>query len=46
VLYCGSVPVAVLAGGKVQFLVDIDAATQWQAQTRLLRWAAPAVAQT
>jgi ATP-dependent Lhr-like helicase len=41
VLYRDGVPAAVLAGGKVQFLVDMDAATQWDAQTRLLRSAAP-----
>jgi ATP-dependent Lhr-like helicase len=43
VVYRDGVPVAVLAGGKVQFLVEIDAAAQWDAQTRLLRSAAPAM---
>ena len=43
VLYRDGVPVAVLAGGKVQFLVTMDAAAQWDAQTRLLRSAAPAM---
>jgi ATP-dependent Lhr-like helicase len=43
VLYRDGVPVAVLAGGKVQFLVTIDGATQWDAHTRLLRSAAPAM---
>jgi ATP-dependent Lhr-like helicase len=42
VLYRDGAPVAVLTGGKVQFVVDMDVATQWQAQTRLLRSAAPA----
>jgi ATP-dependent helicase Lhr and Lhr-like helicase len=43
VLYRDGIPVAVLAGGKVQFLVTMDAAAQWDAQTRLLRSAAPAM---
>jgi ATP-dependent Lhr-like helicase len=42
VLYCDGIPVAVFSGGKVQFLVERDAAAQWQARTRLLRSAAPA----
>jgi ATP-dependent helicase Lhr and Lhr-like helicase len=41
VLYRDGVPVAVLAGGKAQFLVEIDAAAQWEAHKRLLRSAAP-----
>jgi ATP-dependent Lhr-like helicase len=43
VLYRDGVPVAVLAGGKVQFLVTLDAAAAWDAQNRLLRSAAPVV---
>ncbi len=43
VLYRDGVPAAVLAGGKVQFLVTLDAAAQWDAQTRLKRSAAPAM---
>jgi ATP-dependent helicase Lhr and Lhr-like helicase len=42
-LYCDGVPVAVLSGGKVQFLVTLDAAAQWEAQNRLLRSPAPAL---
>jgi ATP-dependent helicase Lhr and Lhr-like helicase len=42
-LYRDGVPVAVLSGGKVQFLVTLDAALQWDAQNRLLRSAAPAL---
>jgi ATP-dependent Lhr-like helicase len=42
-VYRDGVPVAVLAGGNVQFLVDIDAVTQWEAQNKLLRSAAPAL---
>jgi len=43
VIYRDGVPIAVLAAGKVQFLVDLDAAAQWEAQNRLLRSAAPAL---
>ena len=42
-LYRDGVPVAVLSGGEVQFLVTLDAAAQWQAQNKLLRSAAPEV---
>jgi ATP-dependent helicase Lhr and Lhr-like helicase len=42
-LYRDGVPVATLAGGKVQFLVSLDAAAQWEAQNRLLRSPAPAL---
>ena len=42
-VYGDGVPIAVLSGGKVQFLVDLDAAAQWEAQNRLLRSAAPAM---
>jgi ATP-dependent Lhr-like helicase len=41
-LYRGGLPVALLAGGEVQFLVDLDAATQWEARKALLRGAVPA----
>jgi ATP-dependent Lhr-like helicase len=42
-VYRDGVPIAVLSGGKVQFLVTLDAAAQWEAQNRLLRSAAPAL---
>ena len=42
ILYREGLPIAVLSGGKVQFLVMLDAAEQWEAQNRLLRSAAPA----
>jgi len=42
-VYRDGVPIAVLSGGKVQFLVDLDTAAQWQAQNKLLRSAAPAL---
>ncbi len=42
-VYRDGVPIAVLAAGKAQFLVTIDAAAQWEAQNRLLRSAAPAM---
>jgi ATP-dependent helicase Lhr and Lhr-like helicase len=42
-LYRDGVPIAVLSGGKVQFLETLDAAAQWEAQNRLLRSAAPAL---
>jgi ATP-dependent helicase Lhr and Lhr-like helicase len=41
VLYRDGIPVAVLAGGAVQFLEELDAATQWQAKKVLLRGAVP-----
>ena len=41
-LYRGGLPVALLAGGEVQFLTDLDAATQWEARKALLRGAVPA----
>jgi ATP-dependent Lhr-like helicase len=40
-IYREGVPIAVLSGGKVQFLETLDAAAQWEAQNRLLRSAAP-----
>jgi ATP-dependent Lhr-like helicase len=42
-IYRDGVPVALLSGGKVQFLVTLDTAEQWDAQNRLLRSAAPAL---
>ena len=41
-LYRGGLPVALLAGGEVQFLTTLDAATQWEARKALLRGAVPA----
>jgi ATP-dependent helicase Lhr and Lhr-like helicase len=41
-LYRGGLPVALLAGGEVLFLTDLDAATQWEARKALLRGAIPA----
>ena len=41
-LYRDGLPVALLAGGEVQFLEDLDAATQWEARKALLRGAVPA----
>jgi ATP-dependent Lhr-like helicase len=35
------VPIAILSGGNVQFLVALDTAAQWEAQSKLLRSAAP-----
>jgi ATP-dependent Lhr-like helicase len=42
-IYRDGVPIAVLSGGKVQFLVTLETAVQWEAQNRLLRSAAPAL---
>ncbi|MBX6369906.1 MAG: ATP-dependent DNA helicase, partial [Rhodospirillales bacterium] len=42
VLYRDGIPIALLAGGEVQFLETLDAATEWDARKRLLRSAAPA----
>jgi ATP-dependent Lhr-like helicase len=41
-LYRDGVPVALLAGGEVQFLTPLDAGTEWQARKALLRGAVPA----
>jgi ATP-dependent Lhr-like helicase len=41
-LYRGGLPVALLASGEVQFLVDLDAGIQWEARKTLLRGAVPA----
>jgi ATP-dependent helicase Lhr and Lhr-like helicase len=43
VIYRDGVPIAVLAGGKVQFLVTLDNGLQWEAQKRLVRSATPAL---
>jgi ATP-dependent Lhr-like helicase len=37
VLYRDGIPVAVLAAGNVQFLQELDAATEWDARNALLR---------
>ena len=42
VLCRDGLPVALLAGGEVQFLEELDAATEWQARKALLRGAVPA----
>jgi ATP-dependent Lhr-like helicase len=39
-LYRDGLPVAALSGGTVQFLATLDAATQWEAEKRLMRSAA------
>jgi ATP-dependent helicase Lhr and Lhr-like helicase len=41
-LYRGGLPVALLAGGEVQFLTDLDGAAHWEARKALLRGAVPA----
>ena len=42
VLYRDGIPIALLAGGEVQFLETLDPPEQWQARKLLLRGAAPA----
>ena len=42
VLYRDGLPVALFAGGDVQFLETLDPPTQWQAKKALLRGAVPA----
>jgi ATP-dependent helicase Lhr and Lhr-like helicase len=42
VLYRDGLPVALLAGGQVQFLERLDASDEWQARKALLRGAVPA----
>jgi ATP-dependent Lhr-like helicase len=42
VLYRDGLPVALLAGGQVQFLETLDASSAWQARKALLRGAVPA----
>jgi ATP-dependent Lhr-like helicase len=39
-IYRDGLPIALLAGGKVDFLTTLDGATQWEAEKRLLRSAA------
>jgi ATP-dependent Lhr-like helicase len=43
VLYSDGVPVALLAGGEVEFLAELSPAGQWEARNRLLRRHVPAV---
>ena len=40
-LYRDGFPVALLAGGEVQFLETLEPATEWQARIVLLRSAMP-----
>jgi ATP-dependent Lhr-like helicase len=41
VLYRDGVPIALLAGGEVRFLAELDEATEWRARKVLLRGAVP-----
>ena len=41
-LYRDGLPVALLAGGEVQFLETLEPASEWQARIALLRCAVPA----
>jgi ATP-dependent Lhr-like helicase len=41
VVYRDGLPIAMLSGGNVQFLVALDSAEQWEAQKRLLRSPTP-----
>jgi ATP-dependent Lhr-like helicase len=41
VLYRDGIPLALFAGGAVQFLQELDTAAQWQARKSLLRGAVP-----
>ena len=41
-LYRDGVPIALLAGGEVQFLETLDPGTEWEARKALLRGDAPA----
>ena len=43
VLFHDGLPIAFLAGGEVQYLSQLDTATQWDARKRLLRSASPAM---
>jgi ATP-dependent helicase Lhr and Lhr-like helicase len=45
-LYRDGVPVALFAGGEVQFLEILDASSQWEARKALLRSAVPAPSST
>jgi ATP-dependent helicase Lhr and Lhr-like helicase len=40
VVYRDGLPIAALTGGKAQFLTDLEAADQWEAEKRLVRSAA------
>jgi ATP-dependent helicase Lhr and Lhr-like helicase len=40
-LYRDGLPIALFAGGEVQFLETLDPATQWEARKALLRGAVP-----
>jgi ATP-dependent Lhr-like helicase len=42
VLYRDGIPVALLAGGEMRFLEELDEAAQWQARKMLVRGAIPA----
>ncbi len=42
VLYRDGLPIALFAGGEIQFLETLDPPTQWQAKKALLRGAVPA----
>ena len=42
-LYRDGLPVATLSAGEVHFLVDLDPALRWQAQTALIRRPAPSI---
>jgi ATP-dependent Lhr-like helicase len=42
VLYRDGIPIALLAGGEIRFLAELDEAAQWQARKTLLRGAVPA----
>ena len=45
-LYRDGIPIALLAGGEVQFLETLDAGTEWEARKALLRrTASPPLAQ-
>ena len=44
VLYRDGLPVALLAGGQVQFLETLDPSSEWQARKALLRGAVPRIA--
>jgi ATP-dependent Lhr-like helicase len=45
-LYEDGVPIALLAGGDVQFLVNLDAGSQWEHQKALLRSPTPIARQS
>jgi ATP-dependent Lhr-like helicase len=41
IVFKDGLPIAALAGGKVEFLAEIDPGLQWEAKKKLLRSAAP-----